>query len=159
MRCAIFTILTSYRLSQLDLQFQQLLDAEASWSTSLSPVKDLYLRFFAAITQQIRNVVCGSCGCIDHRPDSYEHVPISYDSLYLLTVPMVVNILFDFSCGIDLLDKQHILLDEDGITFDGQNVILCKSCYSDLQHKCRLVQSLSNFQWVGLVSKELQDLI
>ena len=71
---------------------------------------------------------------------------------------MGVDIPFDFSCRIDLLDKRHILLDKDGITSDRQNVVLCKSCYSDLQHKRRPVRSLSNFRWVGLMPKELQNL-
>ena len=115
-RPTIFRILISHRLPQLEQQFQELLDIEAAWPTPLPPAKDLYTRFVDAIAQRIHNIIFCSCGCIDHRPDSYEHVPITYDPLHLLAVPVGVNIPFDFSCGIDLLDERRILLDKDGIT-------------------------------------------
>ena len=134
------------RLPRLEDEFQQLLDAEAAWPTPLPPTKDLYAGVFDAIGQQIHNIICASCGCIDHRPDSYEHVPINYDPLHLLAVPVDVNIPFDFSCGIDLLDERRVLLDKDEMASDRQNVILCKFCYFDLQHNRRSVQSLSNFR-------------
>jgi hypothetical protein len=67
----------------------------------------------------MHNIICATCGCIDHRLDSYELAPINYDPLlHLLAVPVGVNIPFDFSCGIDLLDERHVLLDKDGITSD-----------------------------------------
>jgi Domain of unknown function (DUF6570) len=151
-------MLISYRLPQLDEQFQQLLVTEAAWPAPLPSAKGLYTRFFDEINQLIHNIVCASCGCINHRPDSYELVPITYEPLHLLAVPVGVNIPFDFSCGINLLDERRILLDKNGITSDRQNVILCNSCYSDLQHKRRPVQSLSNFRWMGPVPNELQNL-
>src|SRR6266516_1111541 len=147
-----------FRLRQLDEEFEKLVNVEENWPTSLPHMKDLYTQFFNAIGQQIRNVVCASCGCINHQPDSYELLPTNYEPLHLLAVPVGVNIPFDFSCGIDLLDERRILLDKDGITSDRQNVVLCKSCYSDLQHKRQPVQSLSNFRWIGPVPKKLQNL-
>ena len=71
---------------------------------------------------------------------------------------MGINIAFDFSCGLHLLDEQCILLDKQGITTNQKSVVLCKSCYSELQNGRRPVQSLSNFRWVGPLPKELQDL-
>ena len=120
------------------------------WSgmaNSLTSRKGLYARFFNAIGQQIRNIIWG---CIDHRPGSYEYVPTNYEPLHLLAVPVGVNIPFDFSCGINLLDKRRILLDKDGIISDRQNVILCKSCYwgwASEGHFDSVESEYSNIRW------------
>jgi hypothetical protein len=69
-----------------------------------------------------------------------------------------INIPFDFSCGVNLLDERRILVDKEGITADQQIMTLCKSCYLELQNHRRPVRSLSNFRWIGPLPKELQDL-
>jgi hypothetical protein len=135
-----------------------LLNDEANWPTSLAPSKDLYARFFGAINHVVHNIVCASCGCISHQLELCEIVAVDYRPLQLLTVPVDVNIAFDFSCGVNLLDEQRILVDKQGITPDGQNVVLCKPCYSDLRCGRCPVRSVSNFRWVGPLPKELQDL-
>jgi len=139
------TMLISYRLHQLKQQFKQLLSTEVTWSIHLFLTKNLYVRFFDVIEQQIHNIICASCECIDHRLNSYEHVFINYDSLHLFAVSVNVNIFFDFSCDINLLNERRVLLDKDEITFNRQNVIFCKFCYFDLQYNHHSVQSLFNF--------------
>ena len=79
-------MLISYRLPELEEEFQQLLVTEATWPAPLPSPKNLYARFFDLMGQVFHNIVCTSCGCIDHGPDSREHVPITYDPLPLLTV-------------------------------------------------------------------------
>ena len=122
-------------------------------------MKHLYTQFFNAIGQLVHNLICASCGCINHRLDSCEFLLTNYLPLRLLTVPFDIVIPFDFSCGVVLLDEQHVLLDKQGITVDKQSVVLCKSCYSELRNHRRPVRSLSNFRWVGPLPKELQDLM
>ena len=95
---AIFIMLISSKLPLLEEKFEQLLDVEANWPTPLPCAKDLYMQFFNAIGQLIHNIVCASCGCINHQFDSCEFVPTNYEPLRLLAVPVDINILFDFSC-------------------------------------------------------------
>ncbi len=154
----IFRILIFCRLPRLEEEFQKLLVTEATWPAPLPSSKDLYTRFFDEIHQLVHNIVCASCGCINHQPDSCELVPTNYQGLRLLSVPLNIIIPFDFSCGVDLLDEQRILLDKQGITADKQSVVICKSCCFELRNHRRPVRSLSNFRWVGPVPKELQNL-
>jgi hypothetical protein len=145
-------------LSDLDEEFAELLKREEEFPPELPDMKSLYTDFYNEMTGLTRNLVCASCGCINHQLDSCELVLTNYEPLCLLTVPVDINIPFDFSCGVDLLDEQRILLDKQGIVADKQGVVLCKSCYSELQNHHRPVRSLSNFRWVGPLPKELQDL-
>ena len=95
---------------------------------------------------------------VNHQLHSCEFVPIDYEPLRLLTVPVDINIPFDFSCGVNLLDEQRILVDKEGITADQQIMTLCKFCYLELQNHRRPVRSLFNFRWIDSLPKKLQDL-
>ena len=77
-------------------------------------------------------------------------VPPSYNPLRQLRIPEDVNIPFDFSCGIDFLDQNRILIDKLGITQDNQ-ILLCRSCHTRLSKDCQPSESLANFRWVGPV--------
>src|SRR5437762_801267 len=46
----------------------------------------------------------------------YEDVPQSYDTLFHMRIPENVNITFDFSVGINVLDQNNFLIDKLAIT-------------------------------------------
>ena len=104
-----------------------------------------------------KNIVCTCCGCISHDITEFDIVPHSYDPLRHLRIPENVHIPFDFSCGIDVLDQNHVLVDKLGITQD-KRILLCHSCHIQLSKDHLPSEALANFQWVGPVPEELQDL-
>ena len=81
----------------------------------------------------------------------------SYGPLGHLHVPEDVNIPFNFSCGIDLLDQNRILIDKLGITQD-KRIYLCRVCHNQLSKDHQPSEALANFRWVGPVPEELRDL-
>jgi len=87
----------------------------------------------------------------------FEVVLNSYEPLRHLCIPENVNIPFDFSCGIDLLDRSHILIDKLGITQD-KRILLCHICHNQLSKDHQPSEALANFRWVGPIPEELQDL-
>jgi len=74
-----------------------------------------------------------------------------------LCIPENVNIPFDFSWGIDLLDQNHILIDKLRITQD-KRILLCQICHNQLSKDRQPSEAPANFRWVGPVPEELQDL-
>src|SRR5213078_1338116 len=84
-------------------------------------------------------------------------VPQSYEPLRHLRIPEDVNIPFDFSCGINVLDQNHILIDKLGITQD-KRILLCYLCHGQLSKDRQPSEALVNFRWVGPVKEELQNL-
>src|SRR5947207_10119573 len=52
-----------------------------------------------------KNIVCTCCGCISHDITEFDIVLHSYDPLCHLRIPENANILFDFSCCINILDQ------------------------------------------------------
>ena len=87
----------------------------------------------------------------------FEVIPQSYDPLRHLRIPEDANIPFDFSCGINVLDQNHILIDKLGITQD-KRILLCQVCHGQLSKDRQPSEALANFQWVGPVPEELQNL-
>ena len=87
----------------------------------------------------------------------FEIVLDSYGPLGHLHVPEDVNIPFNFSCGIDLLDQNHVLIDKLGITQD-KHIYLCRGCHNQLSKDHQPSKALANFHWVRPVPEELRDL-
>src|SRR5438046_1459030 len=80
-----------------------------------------------------------------------------YISLHHLRIPSDVDVPFDFSCGIEILDQNRILIDKLGITID-ENIRLCRSCDKQLHKHHQPAESLANFWWLGDVLEELQGM-
>ena len=117
----------------------------------------MYKKCVTQIHHLARNIVCASCGCIYHDISVFETVPPSFEPLCHLRIPSDVDIPFDFSCGIDMLDQNRILIDKFGIDID-KNIRLCRSCHNQLLKGRQPTESLANFRWVGPVPEELHGL-
>lgn len=103
------------------------------------------------------NIVCASCGCIYHDMAEFKTVPHSFEHLRHLQIPEDVDIPFDFSCGIDILDRNRILIDKLGISIEN-DIRLCQCCYKQLSKGRLPREALANFRWVGDVPEPLQGL-
>jgi hypothetical protein len=79
-------------------------------------VTSMYKTYLTHTYKLGQNIVCACCGCISHGITEFEIVPHSYDRLRHLRVPENVNIRFNFSCGIDILNHNCVLIDKLGIT-------------------------------------------
>ena len=119
-----FPDLTSFRIAELDAQFADLQVKEQLWPGSAPDVMPMYKGFLTHTYKLGQNIVCTCCGCIYHDIMEFEVVPQSYDPLRHLRIPEDANIPFDFSCGINVLDQNHILIDKLGITQD-KRILLC----------------------------------
>src|SRR5579859_5361467 len=148
--------LNRVRLRELDEQFADLLQAEEEFLPQLPDMKDLYADFYNEMTELTKNVVCASCGCIDHHLGKFTSVSVDDASLHLLQVdPSLVP--FDFKSGITTLDESHIMIDPDGI-IDEASLYVCRPCQKSLQAEVLPPESLANYRWIGPVPPELQDL-
>jgi hypothetical protein len=78
----------------------------------------MYKKYLAHTYKLGHNIVCACCGCISHDMAEFELVLPSYAPLQLLRLPETVPVPFDFTCGIDLLDQNRVLVDKIGITPD-----------------------------------------
>ena len=87
----------------------------------------------------------------------FKTVPLSFEHLHHLQIPEDVDIPFDFSCGIDILDRNRILIDKLGISIENQ-IRLCLCCYNQLCKGRLPVEALANSRWLGDVPKPLQGL-
>ena len=74
-----------------------------------------------------------------------------------MSIPENINIPWDFSCGIDVLDRNRIYINKGGITADGL-VRLCHSCGRHLSRGRRPREAEANHRWIGPIPKELEDL-
>ena len=148
--------LNRVRLRELDEEFADLLQAEEEFPPQLPDMKDLYADFYNEMTELTKNVVCASCGCIDHYLGKFTSVSVDDASLHLLQVdPSLVP--FDFKSGIATLDESHIMIDPNGI-IDEASLYVCHSCQKSLQAEVLPPESLANYRWIGPVPPELQDL-
>src|SRR5438477_2569782 len=152
-----FPDLTSFRIAELDAQFVDLQVKEQLWPGSAPDVTPMYKRFLTHTYKLGQNIVCTCCSCIYHDIMEFKVVPQFYDPLRHLRIPEDVNIPFDFSCGINVLDQNHILFDKLGITQD-KRILLSQVCHSQLSKDRQPSEALANFQWVGPVPEELQNL-
>src|SRR5579859_7919451 len=148
--------LNHVRLRELDEQFAELLQAEEEFPPQLPDMKDLYADFYNEMTELTKNMVCASCGCIDHHLCKFTSISVDDASLHLLQVdPSLVP--FDFKSGITTLDESHIMIDPNGI-IDEASLYICHSCQKSLKAEVLLPESLANYRWIGPVPLELQDL-
>jgi hypothetical protein len=67
---------------------------------------------------------------------------------------------FDFSCGNEILDSQHIMIDKLALTSsdDRQQINLCRRCYNTLETNKQPIEAIANFRWIGPLPSKLQDL-
>jgi len=148
--------LNQVRLRELDEWFAELLQVEEEFPAQLPDMKDLYTDFYNEMTELTKNMVCVSCGCIDHHLGKFTSVSVDDTSLHLLQVdPSIVP--FDFKSGITTLDESHIMIDPNGI-IDEASLYICRSCQKSLQAEVLPPESLANYRWIGPVPPELQDL-
>ncbi len=117
----------------------------------------MYKKYLTHTYKLGQNIVCACCGCISHDIMEFEVVPQSYDPLRHLCIPDNINIPFDFSCGIDLLDQNRVLIDKLGITQD-KRIYLCQVCHTQLSKDRQPSEALANFRWIGPVPEELRHL-
>ena len=150
--------LMSFRIAELDAQFADLQVKEQQWPLPGPDVMPMYKKYLTHTYKLSQNIICACCGCISHDIMEFEIVLDSYGPLrWHLCIPEDVDILFDFSCGIDLLDQNRILIDKLGITQD-KRIYLCRGCHNQLSKDHQPSKALANFHWVRPVPEELRDL-
>jgi len=152
------------RLKSLESEFQRDLVDEDNWPpTVANNPRDLYNDFHQRIIGFSQNITCGSCGVIEHEQKLFNDVSVEDPCLRNLAV-QPIQVAYDFSTGIDVLDREHIMLDRGGIVRStipdvSSRVTLCKICHSELVNRHMLPsRSLANFRWIGPVPSELLDL-
>ena len=147
--------LTHHRISELDAQFADIQVKEQQWPLPGPDVTPMYKKYLTHTYKLGQNIVCACCGCISHDITQFEIVLDSYGPLRRhLRIPEHVDIPFDFSCGIDLLDQNHVLIDKLGITQD-KRIYLCRGCHDQFSKDCQPSEALANFRCVGPVPEEL----
>ena len=143
----------------LDLQFQQTLHDQADWPPLPLPDSEnlrLYTNFRTRITNKMYNVTCGSCGCMSHNLDDMDELQFDDPALKLLSVSRDL-VPFDFSTGVNVLDRDNIMVDAKALFQHGETdrmavdrVRVCHECYKDLKDRQRLPsRALANYRWVG----------
>jgi len=141
-------LIAFFRLEGLDAAFVELLQREEEWLPSPPDMKALYTHFYNEIVKHARNLVCGSCSCIDHDSGRFNLVHVTEPSLLTLQVdPSLVP--FDFSSGIEEIDNQHIMIDPLGIVqIAGRlsSVCICQPCQKSLKDNIQPPESLANFR-------------
>ena len=91
----------------------------------------MYRKYLTHTYKLGHNIVCACCGCISYDITEFENVSPSYGPLQLLLIPENVDIPFDFTSGIEILDKNRVLVDKLGITQD-KMIRLCHTCHNQL---------------------------
>ena len=123
----------------------------------LPHTKDLYADFYNEMMDLTKNIVCASCGCIDHHQNKIKSVSINDPSLRHLRVdPSLVP--FEFKSGIATLDESHIMIDPSSTINNSESIFICHSCQRSLQSDTQPSESLANYRWIGPVPPQLQDL-
>jgi len=70
------SILICFRLKDLDEDFFDMIQAEEAFPPDLPDMKTMYTNFYNEMSDLTRNIVCASCGCIDHHVNAFTSVPI-----------------------------------------------------------------------------------
>ena len=118
-------------MKELDNGFAELQQQEEQFPLELPDIKTLYTDFYKEMTNLAMNLVCASCGCIDHHIGKFEKLSVVDTSLRLLIVdPSIVP--FSFLSGISHLDEQNIMIDPASIVHssssDIASLLICRSC-------------------------------
>jgi len=143
------------RLEELDRDFQGTLKKEHNWPTPLTNPKDVYSLFYDATHALAHNIICASCGTVRHDSKLFTTVKVTDPKLEILHIPETVYVPFDFSCGINVLDNQRIMVDKLAISNDHshgtqiQVLHLCNTCHKFMEWKHLPPHSLANYRWVG----------
>src|SRR5436190_6869102 len=123
-----FSCLIHHRISELDAQFAGLQVKEQQWPLPGPNVRPMYKKYLTHMYKLTQNIICICCDCISHDIMEFEIVLDSYGPLRRhLRIPEDVDIPFDFSYGIDLLNQNHVLINKLGITQD-KCIYLCQVC-------------------------------
>ena len=142
----------------MDDAFSDLQLTEECWPGTDTPdPKSLYPNVYDELHHACVNIVCSSCGTIDHNPLSVHLVPIDSPLLSLLSVDPAVT-KANFACGVHSLDNIHVMIDKLGLITDsngGCQLQICSSCYCHLNRGNTPPHSLANFRWTGPVPPEL----
>src|SRR5947199_10062139 len=72
----------------------------------------MYKKYLTYIYKLDQNIICACCDCISHDITEFEIVSQFYNSLYHLHISEDINISFDFSCDIDILEQNRVLIDK-----------------------------------------------
>src|SRR5436305_14929085 len=106
----------------------------------------MYKKYLTHIYKLDQNIVCACCNCISHDITKFEIVLDFYDFLRLhLRISEDVDISFDFSCNIDLLNQNRVLIDKLDITQD-KRIYLCRKCHNQLFKDRQSSEALVNFR-------------
>jgi len=111
------------------------------------------------------NLICGSCGCISHSFDDMDELQYNDPALKLLSVSRDL-VPFDFSTGVDVLDRDTIMIDTKALVDHARTdaipidmVKICHDCYKDLKDRQRLPsRAPANYRRLGQTPNELSDL-
>jgi hypothetical protein len=108
-----------FRLPQLDVDFDDLLRKQQNWPLPLERTgPDLYADFYHTTHSLAMNIVCASCGIIGHNVAAFQTVSVADAILRSLKIDDGVYIAYDFSSGVDLIDRHHIMIDKGGLADD-----------------------------------------
>src|SRR5947207_4665523 len=97
--------LMSFRIAELDAQFADLQVKEQQWPLPGPDVMHMYKKYLTHTYKLGQNIICACCGCISHDIMEFEIVLDSYGRLRHLRISEDVDIPFDFSGGIDVLES------------------------------------------------------
>ena|SRR5947207_10716780 len=134
-----------FSIIELDAPFVDLQFKEQQCPMSLPNLKSMYKKCVSKIHSPAHNIVCVSCGCIYHDISEFETVPHSFELLRHLQISSDVDISFDLSCHIEILNQNRILIDKLGITID-KRIRLCRSWHNQFSKDLQSTESLANFQ-------------
>ena len=139
-----------------------MLEREEEFPSKLPDPKSLYTDFYNKMTDLTANIVCASCGSLEHCKDQFKTVSIDNIALRHLHVdPTLVP--FSFASGIPELDDLHLMIDPLGVVRSlpsdtSPALSICNTCKLSLDRDIRPRESLANYRWVGPVPPELQEL-
>src|SRR6266496_3108763 len=136
----------------------QIYKSRSSSGLCLNLMSCLCTKNISHISTNLIRILSVCCDCISHDIMEFEIVLDFYSPLrWHLRISEDVDILFDFSCGIDFLDQNHVLIDKLGSTQD-KCIYLCQICHNQLSKDHQPSEALANFCWIRPVPEELRDL-
>ena len=149
-------------MNDLDEEFAELLKREEEFPPEFPDMKSLYIDFYNEMTGLTRNLMCASCGCIEHHLRNFDILSVCDASFrHLIMDPSLVP--FNFTSGIAELDNLHIMIDPLGVVNSSSqapsSILICRACQISLQKGIQPSQSLANYRWIGQVPPQLQNLI
>src|SRR5579859_2954858 len=73
------------RLNELDEDFVDLLRCEDDFPSELPDPKSLYTDFYNKMMDLTANIICTSCGCLEHRKERSNCIPIDHPCFTIST--------------------------------------------------------------------------